>query len=295
MHRHRLLPLLVTALGLALAAPAAADSPDRTMRAYAADTWRSFESMTDEETGLPADNVSAEGARAGYTSPTNIGAYLWSTIGARDTGIISASEARDRLSRTLTTLKRMERHARSGQYFNWYSPKTGKKLTVWPVDNSPVYPFLSSVDNGWLAAALMVVERAEPSLAAKARELYKPMDFGFYYDPQVGQLRGGAWDDDPQPNCNVPKDGDYFTCHHYGALNTEPRIASYIGIARGQLPKEHYFKLFRTFPSSWTGAGRRPGPRASRAPTRASTSSRATTATAAWTSCRAGAAACSRR
>src|SRR5215211_6193665 len=156
--------LLTSAIALALAAPAAAQSPKKTMQGYAADTWRSFEAMTDEGTGLPSDNVSADGQRAKYTSPTNIGAYLWSTIGARDLGIISQGEARTRLAQTMATLGRMERHPKSGQYFNWYSPETGQKLTVWPVDGSPVYPFLSSVDNGWLAAALMMVERAEPSL-----------------------------------------------------------------------------------------------------------------------------------
>ena len=39
--------------------------------------------MTDPRTGLPADNIPeslAAGDRSGYTSPTNIGGYLWSTI-----------------------------------------------------------------------------------------------------------------------------------------------------------------------------------------------------------------------
>jgi hypothetical protein len=31
-------------------------------------------------------------------------------------------------------------------------------------------------------------------------------------------------------------------------LNTEPRIASYLGIAFGQVPATHYFKMARTFP-----------------------------------------------
>jgi hypothetical protein len=30
----------------------------------------------------------------------------------------------------------------------------------------------------------------------------------------------------------------FYTCHHYGTLNTEPRIASYIGIAWGQVPPD---------------------------------------------------------
>ena len=56
---------------------------------WAADTWTSFVAMTDESTGLPADNIDASldpATRSGYTSPTNIGAYLWSTISAEELG-----------------------------------------------------------------------------------------------------------------------------------------------------------------------------------------------------------------
>ena len=49
--------------------------------------------MVSAATGLPSDNVSAAGVRARYTSPTNIGAYLWSTLAARDLGIITPAEA----------------------------------------------------------------------------------------------------------------------------------------------------------------------------------------------------------
>ena len=41
----------------------------------------------------------------------------------------------------------------------------------------------------------------------------------------------------------------WYTGHHYGAFNTEPRIASYLGIASGQIPAKHYFGTFRTFPN----------------------------------------------
>ena len=41
----------------------------------------------------------------------------------------------------------------------------------------------------------------------------------------------------------------WYTGHHYGAFNTEPRIASYLGIAAGQIPAKHYFGTFRTFPN----------------------------------------------
>lgn len=261
MHRRHLI-LVLLGLALVVATPAAtgADRPptavqSRTLQAYARDTWRSFDMLLYRETGLPADNVSAEGVRSRYTSPTNIGAYMWSTIVARDVGLIKPAEARTRIDRTLTTLARMEKHEWSGQYYNWYDPQTGTKLTTWPVDGSSVTPFLSSVDNGWLATALKVVREAVPQLRRDADAILDEMDIGFYYDPQAGLLRGGFWDTAPG-GCSTPGNYRergpvvYYTCHHYGALNTEPRIASYWGIAREQFPATHYFKMWRTFPDT---------------------------------------------
>jgi Putative glucoamylase len=150
---------------------------------------------------------------------------------------------------------RLERHGPSGMFYNWYDPATGAKLTTWPVDGSPVHPFLSSVDNGWMAAALLMVANAVPQLRDQARDLLAPMDFGWYHDPAAGLLRGGFWVDPPGSTCVTP--GNYgdpggaevlYTCHHYGSLNTEPRIASYLGIAFGQVPASHYFRMARTFP-----------------------------------------------
>ena len=261
--------ILMSAITPAVAGPTGdrPGSSDRDqLQAYAEDTWRSFEAMVDEKTGLPADNVAGDlsaRSRSEYTSPTNIGAYLWSTVVARDAGIIGPREATRRMTRTLDTLARLKRHDDSGMFYNWYSPSTGKKLTKWPVDGSTVHPFLSSVDNGWLATALKVVANAEPSLRDEADALRDSMDFGFYYDPDAlgadapaGQIRGGFWDKPlPEGQCTVPgnysgRGGDvYYTCHHYGAFNTEPRIASYLGIAAGQIPAEHYYGTWRTFPN----------------------------------------------
>ena len=59
------------------------------MHRWAADTWTSLVAMTDAKTGLSADNIKeslAAGDRSGYTSPTNIGGYLWSAVVARDLG-----------------------------------------------------------------------------------------------------------------------------------------------------------------------------------------------------------------
>ncbi|MFP3821788.1 hypothetical protein SB658_24125, partial [Bacillus sp. SIMBA_008] len=88
----------VVVAGLALAGPAAAGGGrpgTQDLNRWAEDTWQSLVAMTDEETGLPADNVTGDlETSSAYTSPTNIGGYLWSTVTARDLGIITADEAR---------------------------------------------------------------------------------------------------------------------------------------------------------------------------------------------------------
>lgn len=243
------------------------------LRRWAADTWTSFVAMTDEHTGLPADNIEgtlSADTRSGYTSPTNIGAYLWSTVVAEDLGLVSGHEARARLRQTLRTVAGLERHEPSGMFYNWYDEGTGKKLTAFP-DGETVYPFLSSVDNGWLAAALRVVRTTEPAVRHQADSILRDMNFGAFYDAQQfggerpGQLRGGFWVDPPaEGQCSVPGQvaGSpvLFTCNHYDILDSEPRIASYIGIAAGQIPAGHYFATNRTFPAScdWSWLEQRP-------------------------------------
>ncbi len=228
----------------------------KVLQEYARDTWQSFAAMVFTETGLPTDNINADThERARFTSPTNIGAYIWSTLAARDLQIITPDEARERIAQTLATLQEMERHTYSGMYYNWYDPLTAEKLTVWPPTGDPVYPFLSSVDNGWLATALIMVTNTVPQLRDQAQAIVDSMDFGFYYDPVAGLLRGGFWDAPPtgcyvQGNYRGRGPDVYYTCHHYGSLNTEPRIASYLAIAKDGVPPTHYFKMWRTFPDT---------------------------------------------
>jgi hypothetical protein len=264
-------------MALAIALPASA-APKGGLERYARDTWHSFVLMVEPATGLPADNIRGDlhpGTRSEYTSPTNVGMYLWATLAARDLGFIGADEAIDRIALTLSTLAGLERHEPSGQFWNWYSPQTGEKLTTWPEPpNNHVFPFASSVDNGWLASALIMVSNAVPELSDQAWDLATSMNFGCYYDPLAkgpdagaGLIRGGFWEVTDVPSgtwpitdyCDMGVDVAY-TGHHYGAFNTEPRIASYIGIALGQIPQEHYFGGWRTFPDTcdWSWPETRP-------------------------------------
>jgi Protein of unknown function (DUF3131)/Putative glucoamylase/RTX calcium-binding nonapeptide repeat (4 copies) len=231
------------ACAVLLIAPAGAAAGDgQTLERYAEGTWASFAAMTNDQTGLPADRLEADGTRSVQTSTTNIGAYMWSAVAAERLGIIDRHELTRRLERTLGTLERMERHAPSGQFYNWYDHTTGAKLTVWPPTGEPRTPILSSVDNAWLAVGLRIVRNAVPGLAARAGALYQSMDFGFYYEPARNQILFHY----------VPDTGARVCC--YDTIVSESRIAYYVGIEKGELPSSVYYGPVRTFPESCAGS-----------------------------------------
>jgi len=249
MRQRHLNPFITALAALVIAAvafPAASSAADSsslsasqegTLQRYARDTWASFVAMTDEETGLPADALSSDGTRSVQTSTTNIGAYMWSTVVAEALGLIDHAEAVARLETTLASLETMERHEPSGQYFNWYDHTNGEVLTVWPPTGATVTPILSSVDNGWLATGLQVVSNTVPEVSDRAAALFDSMDFGFYYRPEVNRIAFHY----------TPSTGASPCC--YDTIVSESRIASYIGIAKGELPTKEYFGAWRTFPN----------------------------------------------
>jgi hypothetical protein len=239
--------LACAALLCAHVVPAAADDNAR-LRGYASATWASFEAMTDEQSGLPADVLNANGRRSVQTSTTNIGAYMWSAVAAERLGIIGHDELVARLQRTIATLGQMERHEPDGQFYNWYDHRSGAKLTTWPPTGAPLEPILSSVDNAWLAVGLEIVRNRVPELADRAGAIYESMDFGFYYVPEFNRILFHY----------VPATGTGPCC--YDTVVSESRIADYIGIAKGELPRKTYYGRWRSFPDScdWSWQETRP-------------------------------------
>jgi len=94
--RRLLVPVL--ALVMILSGVQVAQAAPDPLRTYAKDTWKSLVAMTDPATGLVADNIPGDlSAPDAYTSPTNIGGYMWSALVAQKLGIISSREATQRV------------------------------------------------------------------------------------------------------------------------------------------------------------------------------------------------------
>jgi cyclic beta-1,2-glucan glucanotransferase len=198
-------------------------------------TWRYFETfMSAEHHGLPPDNFQEIPTPrvASRTSPTNIGMGLLATLAAHDLALIGTDELASRIDATLTTMEGLERL--EGHLLNWYDTKS----------LAPLLPaYVSTVDSGNLAGALMALafglrQANLDDLARRAAAFADGMSFRFLFDPQRQILAIGyrlADADGP----------GRLDASYYDLLASEARLASFIGIARGELPETHWFHLGR--------------------------------------------------
>jgi cyclic beta-1,2-glucan synthetase len=210
-------------------------STDRAyLTAVALKTWQYFEVFVGvEDHGLPPDNVQIvpELRVAHRTSPTNIGMGLLATLAAHDFGFIDTDALLDRIETTLTTIEGLERF--EGHLLNWYDTRT----------LAPLPPsYVSTVDSGNLAGALLTLSvglrQLAPALAARATALVDGMNFTFLYDPKRHLFAIGYRLADAEAPGRL--DSSY-----YDLLASEARLASFIAIAKGDVPEMHWFHLGR--------------------------------------------------
>lgn len=201
--------------------------------------WRYFETFVGpEDHALPPDNVQLVPALtvAHRTSPTNIGMALLATLSAHDLGFIGIDELADRINATLTTIESLERF--EGHLLNWYDTRTLAPL-------SP--PYVSTVDSGNLAGALVTLavglhRLRLDALAGRAVAVFEGMNFKFLYDPQRQLFTiGFRLADAEGPGRRDPS--------HYDLLASESRLASFLAIAKGDVPESHWFHLGRSVTS----------------------------------------------
>jgi Putative glucoamylase/Protein of unknown function (DUF3131) len=246
-------------------------SQQANLLAVARDTWNFYGVDTDPGTHLPLDNLTFAGGAATptsygrYTSAANIGVYLWAVVAARDLGLISEAQARDRAAATLAEVSRLKRF--DGFLYQWYDTTTGHVIRNpgdidCTTETTPTFDncfFVSNVDNGWYASGLIVVRQAMPELRGLAGRLVAQMNFGIFYDgraethcntnPAVpgnqptGQMYGGYYVGLP------PDSGDNWThYYHNGALYSDPRISAYLGMGLRQMPGNVWWRSWRELP-----------------------------------------------
>src|SRR5437867_6617785 len=157
---------------------------------------------------------------------------LLATVAAHDFGFIDTDEFADRIEATLTTVEVLERF--EGHLMNWYDTRTLAPLP-------PAY--ISTVDSGNLAGALVTVSVALQQLrldhlAKRAVALFDAMNFRFLYDPQRQLFTiGYRLADHEGPGRSDPS--------FYDLLASEARLASFLAIAKGDVPESHWFHLGR--------------------------------------------------
>ena len=228
-----------------------------TARRYARSHWEYFATLATAETHwLIPDNLQETPVPviAARTSPTNIGLQLLATMSAHDLALISTTEMIERLERVLGTMERLPKLR--GHLMNWYDLTDLRVLDP---------PYVSAVDSGNLAGHLMAIAAgcAESrdtgeagaarlrGIADRARAMAMAMDFTLFYDPRrrlmsIGyDARTGRLDESA-----------------YDLLASEARLASFVAVAKGDVPVEHWFHLGRTLTTtedatalvSWSGS-----------------------------------------
>ena len=208
-------------------------SNDREMlHRVARDTWGYFRDIIDRNHYLPLNQIQMlPDVRIGdYVSTTDLGLYYVCVVSAYDFGFISREEAVERIVKAMDTVDTLERQ--HGFMYNYYDTTM----------LNPTSNFLSFVDSGWLSIGMVIVRQAFPEeLGQRCTDFLNSRDFSFFYDKPYGLMKHGYF-----------VDKERFADYHYGAFYTEARAISLMAIGKGDVPVEHWFKIYRTMPSDWT-------------------------------------------
>jgi len=241
-------PFAAAALGKPLRTKAALNGQDRAyLLRCAAEIWRYFDKFcTPGDHFLPPDNFQERPpvGCAHRCSPTNLGLCLLSALCAADLELESPEKALGLIENVLSTMERMPKW--NGHLYNWYDTRTLKSLR-------PMY--VSTVDSGNLAGCLIVLregllEYNRTDLAERADALLRAMDFRPLYDERRRLFHIGI-----EPESGKCTEG------WYDLLASEARLAGYVAVSLGQVPRKHWRRLgraqvqcdgFRGM-ASWTG------------------------------------------
>ncbi len=203
--------------------------------------WSFYTDYVGEDTSyLPPDNVQFSPVYrvCRRTSPTNIGMYLLSAAAVYKLKLISGKQLVEIVENSVESVEKMAKW--KGNLLNWYQLKTLE----------PVGSFVSSVDSGNFLCCLIALrqciflDKLSPELTARIDKIIEDTDLSAFYC-KGRRLFSIGYD--------LKK--EKLSPHRYDMLMSEARMLSYVSIALGQAPKEHWRALSRTMSRSGKYAG----------------------------------------
>lgn len=230
------------ALGTAPPAPSVAAQPDFVDR-LAQDTWAYLHAEQTTAHHLPYSWWSPALPGGDYANPAEIGLYALAWVAAYDLGRPwsppwSETEAEvgallDQLRAWQTGSQTYQPHGpnayQNSVFYQWYwiawnPPVVGA--------NSGANHVVPSVDNAWLAAALITIREyagahGHTALAQKADAILGDMDFTLWYNPTTHRFTWGAVEN-PQGG----SEADYYS--------NENRIINFVARALGHLSADEF-------------------------------------------------------
>ncbi len=219
------------------------DSQINDIRDIGKKTWDYFETyMNQKNNYLPPDNYQEDRAKkvVPRTSSTNIGLGLITIISAYDLGFIDMTTTIQKLQNTLQTIEKLAKW--NGHLYNWYNTVT---LT-------PLLPrYISTVDSGNFVGYLYITKdflenvkthqedkidvQQVQTLLQIVTKLIEQTDFSYLYDEEKRLFSIGFHVEENK-----------LTDSYYDLLASEARQASFVAIAKHDIPSKHWQNLSRT-------------------------------------------------
>lgn len=215
-------------------------------------TWEFFKDYLMEENNyLPPDNYQENRKEkiVERTSSTNIGLAMVSVISAYDMGFENIYSSVSLLQKMLDTVEKLEKW--NGHLYNWYNIKT----------LAPLEPrYVSTVDSGNFVGYLYVVKQF---LKEHIRLYENVEDYILLVDRIITNTNFSLLYDNSSRLFSIGFDvsTNKLTDSYYDLLASEARQASFIAIAKKDVPVKHWACLNRTLTAmdgykgliSWSG------------------------------------------
>lgn len=207
------------------------------------DTWEYFNKYINEENNyLPPDNYQGDRKEktVARTSSTNIALGLLAIVSAYDLKYIDLENAIIRLENMLTVISKLTKW--NGHLYNWYNTDTLEPLVpsyISTVDSGNFIGFLYTVKQFLEEKKITQYKDRIQILIDEIDRIIEKTDFSVLYDEEKMLLSIGF-------NIEDNKLSDTY----YDLLASEARQASFVAIAKRDIPEKHWNSLSRTLTGS---------------------------------------------